>query len=795
MRAVIFLLLIITTNPLFSQSVTVLNKETNKPIEDVFIFDLTGEKTAKSDKEGKFDVSSLRGSQIVTFQHPSYYSVSITYEELAQVSKVFLTEQILQMNELVVSANKWEQSTADIPNTIAVIQPKDIEFQNPQTTADILDQSGKVFIQKSQGGGGSPMIRGFSANSLLIVVDGVRMNNAIFRSGNLQNIISIDPLTLESTEVIFGPGSVIYGSDALGGVMDFHTINPNFSETSETEITAFSRYSSANNERSGHLSFTRTGNKLSFLTGWSYNVYDDLRTGSKRTDEFPSFGLRPSFQQRINDTDQLVINNDPNLQIQSGYSQWNGLTKLRYKISDTRNITYGFYFSNTTDIPRYDRLIRFDNGQPRSAQWNYGPQKWIRNSIQYNDFVGSGIYDAMKFTLAMQSFTESRHTRDFGDPLMINRTENVDVYSLNLDLDKNLSEKSKLFYGIEFILNNVESSAFAQDIETSQITDASTRYPDGGSIYQTSAIYGNYTRDISEKVIFNAGGRINQVNLQSEFDNKAFFDFPFDDLTISKLALNGNLGLVVKPNSSWKIDFLLSTGFRAPNVDDAGKLFDSEPGNIIVPNPDLEPEKAYNVDLGISKIFGEQVKVDVTGFYTIVDDIITRRDALFNGEDSILYDGVLSRVQSLENVEGGYILGASIYFKAAISKHVSLTSTLTYTDGEDADGFPIRHASPAFGRTSLQYEKGMWTIDLFSVYNGALAFEDLAPSEQNKNHIYTSDGSLAWTTFNFKLAVRPTRGLSLFAGLENIFDIHYRPYSSGISAPGRNFIFSAKYSF
>ena len=96
---------------------------------------------------------------------------------------------------VVISANKWEQKLNEVPNKIVKINKNDILRNNPQTSADLLGQSGNVFIQKSQLGGGSPMIRGFATNRVLLVADGVRMNNAIYRSGNLQNVISIDPLS------------------------------------------------------------------------------------------------------------------------------------------------------------------------------------------------------------------------------------------------------------------------------------------------------------------------------------------------------------------------------------------------------------------------------------------------------------------------------------------------------------------------------------------------------------------------------------------------------------------------
>ncbi len=139
-------------------------------------------------------------------------------------NRPLMDTSIKSLEEVVISFNKWEQNLNEVPNRIMKVDMRDARLRNPQTTADLLAQTGGVFIQKSQLGGGSPMIRGFATNRVLIVADGVRMNNAIYRSGNLQNIISIDPLSIDDAEVIFGPGSLIYGSDAIGGVMDFHSL-------------------------------------------------------------------------------------------------------------------------------------------------------------------------------------------------------------------------------------------------------------------------------------------------------------------------------------------------------------------------------------------------------------------------------------------------------------------------------------------------------------------------------------------------------------------------------------------
>ncbi|MBA4322195.1 MAG: TonB-dependent receptor, partial [Odoribacter sp.] len=196
---------------------------------------------------------------MVCFQHFSYERTCMSMDDLKNSGyKVTLTRKVFPINEFVVSANRWEQSKSEVPNKISSIPDHHIRFQNPQTAADLITISDEVFVQKSQLGGGSPMIRGFSTNRILIVIDGVRMNNAIYREGNIQNVISLDPAAIESAEIIFGPGASIYGSDAIGGVMDFHTKKAFFSTGKKLYIKtdAFTRYSTAANEKTGHFDFS-----------------------------------------------------------------------------------------------------------------------------------------------------------------------------------------------------------------------------------------------------------------------------------------------------------------------------------------------------------------------------------------------------------------------------------------------------------------------------------------------------------------------------------------------------------
>ncbi len=769
------------------QSTTIIDKETDTPIEHVLVYDELGNQTV-SGKNGVVTLSNLAG-ELITLQHLGYSTLIITKSQIPKT--VYLSASTISVNEVVVSANKWEEDVSEIAASITKITREDIALKNPQTAADLLSQSGEVFIQKSQLGGGSPMIRGFAANSVLISVDGVRMNNAIYRSGNLQNIIALDGLTTESAEVVFGPGSVIYGSDALGGVMDFHTISPEFNVLSGT---AFIRASSANKEKTGHLKVNIGGKKLAFMAAITSSTFNDLVTGAVRKGAYPTFGTRPEYVDRINGTDSIVQNDNINKQIYSGYKQWNGLAKLRYKIDDNTELTYAFHYTTSSDVPRYDRLTEYKNDTLRYAEWYYGPQKWLMHQLQLKMDRDTKLSTQSRLTIAFQQVEESRNDRKFKNNDLRQRIENVNILSVNYDAFKELYTNT-FYYGFELVYNKVNSFAQMQDITTNSYSPSATRYPDGGSSWTSISAYTNWKHYFSTSLILNTGIRYSQIALRSKFEDKTFYNFPYNEINLNKGAANGSIGLVWKLSNELHIKSSISSGFRAPNVDDIGKVFDSEPGNVVVPNENLKPEFSYSGELTLTGKINNDFEYSFTGYYTRLVDAMVRRDFTFYGQDSIYYDGELSNVQALVNAGKAYIAGVSGNLKYTKGGLI-IASTLTYTNGRDLiDNVPLRHTAPLFGQTSISYKWNSTTIMFTQQYNGSKTLNQLSPSELNKPHIYSPNGSPSWTISSINTQYDFDKGFAVSAGVENLFDVHYRPYASGISAPGRNFILSVKVSF
>ena len=259
------------------------------------------------------------------------------------------------------------------------------------------------------------MIRGFSANRILLTLDGIRLNNIIYRSGNLHNIIGVDPNILEGVEVLFGPASVIYGSDALGGAINFIIKDPTFNSNKTVFFNSQKiQYNSSSNSKHYSLNFGFNSRKIGTITSFSFNSFQDLKSGKNRNKYYEDFGYRDEFVVRdyINNEDEIISNNKSNVQKFSGYSQLDFINKVNVKLSNNTNLIHGIYLSKSSNIPRYDRLILYEDiFTPKYGEWYYGPNYFLMNKIELNNFRKTNYYDAFKLNISNQIVKESRHSR------------------------------------------------------------------------------------------------------------------------------------------------------------------------------------------------------------------------------------------------------------------------------------------------------------------------------------------------------------------------------------------------
>lgn len=800
MRLIILIGMLLSISLSMAQELTVIDKTTKDPVEFAQVGSKGSTKMLITDANGKVDITPFVGLSDIIFRLYGYEALEFDYSELeARNFQVEMEPSFFMMKEVVISANKWSQISSNVPYKVSSLKAKDIAFHNPQTAADLLAVSGDVFVQKSQQGGGSPMIRGFSTNRLLYTIDGVRMNTAIFRGGNVQNVISLDAFAMESAEVLFGSSSTIYGSDAVGGVMSFQTMKPAFSEDEKPLVKgkALMRYSTANKENTGHFDINVGWKKWAILTSVTASKYDHLRQGSNGPEDY----LKAYHVQRIDSIDVVVAQEDELLQVATAYNQINLMQKVRYAPNENWDIEYGFHYSETSPYGRYDRHGELKDGAPKFAEWNYGPQKWMMNQLSINNYSSNVIYDQMSIKIAHQNFVESRIDRKFNNDNRRTREEEVTAYSANLDFSKRFGAKNNLFYGLEYIINDVVSTGFSENITTNVVNPTAARYPQ--SNWQSFGAYINDEHKITEKLTLQGGLRYTHYMLDAEFDN-SFYALPFEEANLNSGAITGGLGAVYSINSKTALRMNASTAFRSPNVDDIGKIFDSEPGAVVIPNPNLKAEYAYNVDVGVTRVFGNFLKLDLTGYYTLLENALVRRDFQLNGMDSIMYDGSLSQVQAIQNAATANVYGIQAGVDINLSKGFMLTSKFNYQVGEEEmdDGTlsPSRHAAPWFGVTRLSYTYRKMRLEVNAIYQGEKSHADLSVSEQGKTDIYALDSNgdtyaPSWYTLNLKAMYQFHENFSVSGGLENITDQRYRTYSSGLSGAGRNFVLSLTANF
>lgn len=710
------------------------------------------------------------------------------------------------LTEVVISANKIPEQRRTVSQQIKVIPPSVIRSFNAQNSGDLIQNTGLVALQKSQQGGGSPILRGFEASRVLLMIDGVRMNNLIYRAGHLQNVISVDNSMLDRAEVLFGPSSTVYGSDALGGVIHFYTRNPELADGKmKTTGNIFSRYGTANQEKTTHIDVNLGGSRLASLTSFTYSYFDHMIMGKEVNPSLGEpFGVRPQYVERSadNTTDLLIQNGDPYKQVQSAYKQWDILQKFLFKQSDRIRHIINLQYSNSSDIPRYDRLTDPQGAGLRFAEWYYGPQMRFMGSYNLEVAQFGSMADRLSARLSYQQLEESRHDRRFGNNNRNDRTENVSVWGLTIDLAKVLG-KNSLRYGFDGQFNTLKSTAVSTNVATGATLPQSTRYPDGNNSMNMAALYVTHTLELSDKWVLNDGIRFGISSLNSTFIDKTFFPFPYDNISQSPAFASGNVGMIYTP-TSWKFSLLASAGYRVPNVDDLAKVFDSVTGSasasgtLIVPNPDLKPEKTLNADLGVTKFFGDKVRVEANFFATDFYDAIVILPSTLQGQSVIDYGGYPANVVSSQNAQKAYILGYSASVRADLTENMAVTATYNETRGRVRTTpyeSPLDHIPPAFGRIGLQYNTNKFRSELFTNFNGWKHIEEYSTSGEDNAQYAPAKGMPSWYTINLRLGYEFNTVVALQGGIDNLMDVQYRQFASGINSSGRNLFLTIRLKF
>ena len=784
----LLLLIILCCNTwsLVAQHVTIVDRDTGDPVENVALFNQNRTISTLSDHYGKADIADFGNSDSIYLQHPSFEMAGYTKHELIYgPGRIALKKRTIMMEEFVISAMKGKENRSEIPFMIDILEPSNIRLSQAQTGADILLETGNIMVQKSQGGGGSPILRGFEANKVLLVVDGVRMNNAIYRNGHLQNAITIDPHILDRVEVLYGPSSIMYGSDALGGVIHYYTRTP---EPDAMKAEMYSQFSTANRGKVVHANLNYGRSKVANITALTISDFGDIRAGRNRKDSYGDWGLLKHYVDQVSGLDSTLSNSKTHVLKNTGYTQYDVFSKTVYSPTSKLDLSLNLQLSTSSPVDRIDMLNDYDGDNMDYAEWYYGPQTRFLGSVQGVYMQDNNFFTNMTSTIAFQRIDEDRITRKFRKEERLRQEEDVNVYTVNFDFLKLLKEGHRLYYGLEYTQNNVASSARYVDINTGTEQDAMSRYPGGGNNTYSMALYGDYKRALGEYSILNAGFRYQYGILRSAFNDQ---NLPIEDININNGALTGSLSFIYNPDNTWQYNLILATGFRNPNVDDYGKVR-AKGDYVTIPNENLGSEYSYNIEVRTSKTVPGILTLSGSFFFTYLTDAIVRTDFTLNGSDSLLYDGETYRIITNSNANLATISGISLNLDSDLDSKFAFRGSINFLQGHDiTNESPLGHIPPVYGRVSADYVNGKFSGQGSFVYSGQKYWSDMSPfGEDNEDEALDGEGYPHWSTLNLRSSYRLSERFELQLAIENLFDRFYKTFASGVAAPGRNFIFT-----
>ncbi|WP_116126766.1 TonB-dependent receptor domain-containing protein [Lewinella sp. IMCC34183] len=811
MHGLRLLLCLLLTLPLTAQTTLRVIDNEGAPLVGASVLRLPDQAIGTTDAAGELTLDPAAATDTLRVSYLGFRPALLAGTQVrGTYTEVRLQEQYggLLLDAATVVGRRNELAV-DLPYQIETVEAENITQVQSLTTADALAGLTGVYVQKSQLGAGSPVVRGFEANRVLLVVDGVRMNNAIYRSGHLQNAITVDPNALERIELIYGAGALAYGSDALGGVVHFRTRQPEFRPGGGLTGYAQANYATAANAYNLATGLDYGGAKWAGFTAVSVARFGDLRAGGNRPDNYGDFGLRPNYVVG----DEVVTNDNPQLQVGSGYEQYNLLQKFRFLVGDGLELQTNLQFSTTGDIPRYDALTEVRNGQLRWARWDYGPQTRALGSLRLDDRRSTALYDVASYLLSYQFVEEDRIQRRLGDPL----TERslVDVGSANFQIDyaKALTPGTNLRYGGDLRRDLVDARATP--------AGTATRYPSQGSGITSWGVYGDVSHTLSNYWELRGGLRYNYQRLTATFgtdDPIAWPEAYLDGIVNPSGALTAALGAQYRRGGN-KLRFLFAQGFRAPNVDDNAK-FREQSGRIQVPNPDLGAERSNTLELAYSRLEGP-FRLEATAYGTLLENAIIRRSGtLPDGSPFLVSRGDTLYTDTNVNAERAWIYGFDLAAAWTFAPDWEFRAEGHWLRGrrrqEAPDGnlltVPQDHIPPAYGRAGFYYASGNWDarlrvdwqigkpLDEYAVNSitGTAAtgytYERVGSADNPELTPY-GEGTPGWWTLNAYAAYAVSERLSFQVKAENVFDRFYQPFASGIAAAGIDLGVGVRYTW
>ncbi|MGH7963172.1 MAG: TonB-dependent receptor plug domain-containing protein, partial [Candidatus Binatia bacterium] len=658
------------------------------------------------------------------------------------------------LDEVTVTATREEQTGFEVPNAVTVVDREQIERQTPETLPDLLRGETGVYIQQTTPGQGVPIVRGLIGSSVLMLVDGMRLNTAFFRSSPNQYFAFVDPYNVERIEIVRGASSTLYGSDAMGGVIQVFTPVPRF-DTEEWQLhgRALGQFSSANLAGASRVSLEGGKRGIGMNGGFTYQGTDDLRGGGSTGTQKPS-----------------------------GFDVYAADWKffLEHKAHD---VLVNVQYLRQPQTPRFDELVAgFGQEEPGSSVFFFEPNDRLFLHGRYRWSQPLPFLDHLQFNVAFQEINDDRRNRAFGSPDVDRERNRSRLTGLTLQMTSHWREWMLLTYGGEIYLDEIDSTRKRRNLETGEKSVRQGRFADGSTL-DSFAFYVQNEVHFHPRLTAILGGRFSYFDVDvAKADREVGVDLGIDDFT-------GNAGLIYRLTPAVHLVTNFGRGFRVPNIFDLSTL-GPRPGNRFnIPSTDLGPEEVFTVDAGVKWKF-TRFTGEFFAFYTDFNDKI---DDLFTGQQT--EDG--REIVQSTNLNNVTLAGIEVGSRYRFSKRLELFNSVTFTWGEEefrnGRTRPADRIPPINGRLGVfyQYSQRIWVESFvrFAAAQDRLSARDLTDPRIDP------DGTAGWVTANFRVGWEVHDRLRVRLALENLWDESYREHGSGINAPGINAIISLETHF
>lgn len=681
---------------------------------------------------------------------PGTYTVRVTAEGFeaatlvvavpnsALAHDVALRRRPYRLHESVtVTAVRDDARAFDVPRSITVIESSALDERLPRTTPEALWDAPGVFVQKTNHGGGSPYLRGLVGNQVLVMVDGIRLNNATFRYGPNQYLATVDPANIDRIEVVRGSGSVLYGSDAMGGVINIITRRPvGVGQPFAVRGGATTKVMSSGMEQSGRFHLAVTGETVGIVGGLSARRFGDLHAGG---------GL--------------------GIQAPSGYDEVAGDLRTEWLVTARQRVTLAYQHNYQADVPRFDQVA-----QRGFARYSFDPQVRQLGYLRYERNSPNPWWATVRATASLHRTTEQREYQSRTSSILTIEQDRVFTGGVSVEVQSRPRPSLSLVSGLDYYHDGVESVRRDRDQTTGQSRDRRGQYSNGATagsaaVFTHATVTGSRWRG-------DAGVRLSHFNVSAP-------DPAFGSAGIAPTTATGSAGVALALADGLRIFASVAQAFRAPNIDDLSSLGQFDFG-VEVPSPALQPESSVTVEGGI-KWRADAGSASVSVYRTSLDQLIDRVRGTFDGSPMIGNQPVYQRA----NAGSAFIRGVEADGEFGLTSSLTVSGSLMYTYGQATSrNEPMRRIPPLNGLIAVRAAPtgGSWL-------EGALRFaatQDRLASGDIADHRILTGGTPGWTVFTISAGHRLGERLQLVGSAQNLLDSAYRTHGSGIDGYGRS---------